>query len=140
MPKQIYLNLPVKDVVKSTAFYTALGFKLNPNFSNADASAMIWSKDILFMLLTHDYYKKFTNKTIPDLSQNSACLIALSLDSKEEVQKFADVAKENGGDYFQAEPNKDLDFMFGLEVTDLDGHTLEPFFMDISKFPGGNVQ
>ena len=63
-------------------------------------------------------------------------MIALSLGSKEEVQKFADIAKTNGGDYFEAEPNKGLDFMFGLEVTDLDGHTLEPFYMDMSKFPG----
>jgi uncharacterized protein len=135
MPKQIFFNLPVKDLNKSTKFYQALGFEINLQFSDNNASCMKWSEDIMFMLLTHDFYAKFTNKTIPDLTQNSACLIALSMNSKEEVQRFADIAKQNGGSYFEAEPNKGLDFMFGLEVTDLDGHTLEPFFMNITKFP-----
>jgi uncharacterized protein len=136
MSKQIYLNLPVKDVAAATKFYEALGFTKNLQFSDENASSMKWSEDIIFMLLTHDFYSKFTTKTIPDLTKNSTVLISLSLDSKEEVQKFADIAKANGGSYFEAEPNKGLDFMFGLEVTDLDGHTLEPFFMDITKFPG----
>jgi len=135
MSKQIYINLPVKDLEKSTKFYQDLGFALNPSFSNNNASAMQWSGDILFMLLTHDFYLKFTNKSIPDLSKNSSCLVALNLNSREEVLKFAEIAKANGGDYFEAEPNKDLGFMLGLEVTDLDGHTLEPFYMDESKFP-----
>jgi uncharacterized protein len=134
MSKQVYINLPVKDLAKSTEFYQALGFKLDPNFSNEDASAVAWSEDIVFMLLKHEFYNKFTSKKIPDLAHNSACLIALTLNSREEVQEFADKAKAMGGDYFEAEPNKGLDFMFGLEVTDLDGNTLEPVFMDVSKF------
>lgn len=138
MPKQIYLNLPVKELQKSTKFYQDLGFTLNPDFSDQNGSCLKWSDDILFMLLTHDFYKKFTSKNIPDLTQNTACLIALSMDSREDVQKFADTAKANGGSYFEAEPNKGLDFMFGLEVSDLDGHTIEPFYMDISKFPSVN--
>lgn len=135
MSKQIYVNLPVKDVAKSTAFYEALGFKLNTQFSSDTASAMQWSKDIIFMLLPYDFYSKFTSKSIIDGQTTSGALIALSLDSREKVQKFADIAKANGGDWFEAEPNKGLDFMFGLEVNDLDGHCLEPFFMDISKLP-----
>jgi predicted lactoylglutathione lyase len=136
MSRQVYINLPVKDLSASTKFYQDLGFTLNPDFSDENASAVTWSDDIIFMLLTHDFYKKFTSKNIPDLTQNTACLIAISLDSREAVQKFADTAKANGGSYFEAEPNKGLDFMFGLEVTDLDGHTLEPVFMDLSKLPG----
>jgi predicted lactoylglutathione lyase len=135
MSKQIYINLPVKDVAKSTAFYQALGFKLNVQFSNETASAMQWSENAIFMLLPYDFYSKFTSKNIIDGQTTSGALIALSLDSREEVQKFADIAKANGGDWFEAEPNKGLDFMFGLEVTDLDGHCLEPFFMDTTKFP-----
>ncbi len=135
MSKQIYLNLPVKDLAKATEFYQALGFKINPQLSDVNASSMVWSENIIIMLLTYNFYQKFSNKKIPDLSQNSGCLIALSMDSKQEVQKFANIAKNNGGNYFEAEPNKGMDFMFGLEVTDLDGHTLEPFFMDLSKFP-----
>ena len=133
MSKQVYINLPVKNLTKSTEFYTALGFTKNADWSNDDASAMMFSENIFVMLLTHNFYSKFTSKTISDLTQDSSVLIALSMDSREEVQKFADIAKANGGSYFEAEPNKGLDFMFGLEVTDLDGHTLEPFFMDLSK-------
>ena len=133
MSKQVYINLPVKDLNKSTEFYIALGFTKNADWSNDDASCMVFSDNIFIMLLTHDFYSKFTTKTIPDLTQSSSALIALSMDSKEEVQNFADIAKANCGSYFEAEPNKGLDFMFGLEVTDLDGHTLEPFFMDLSK-------
>ena len=135
MSKQVYINLPVKDLTKSTEFYTALGFTKKSDWSNDDASCMMFSEQIYIMLLTHNFYSKFTSKTIPDLTQASSVLIALSMDSREQVQKFADIAKANGGSYFEAEPNKGLDFMFGLEVTDLDGHTLEPFFMDLSKLP-----
>ncbi len=133
MPKQVYINLPVKNVTKSTEFYTALGFVKNAEWSNADASCMVFSENIFIMLLTHEFYSKFTTKAIPDLTKNSSALIALSMDSREEVQKFADITKALGGSYFMAQPNEGLDFMFGLEVTDLDGHTLEPFFMDMSK-------
>ena len=135
MSKQVYINLPVQDLIKSTEFYTALGFTKNQDWSNNDASCMMFSENIFIMLLTHDFYSKFTTKAISDLTKTSSALIALSMESREEVQKFADIAKTNGGSYFEAEPNKGLDFMFGLEVTDLDGHTLEPFFMDLSKLP-----
>jgi len=138
MSKQIFLNLPVKNLAASVTFYEALGFTKNPQFSGENGSGMMWSDDIVFMLLTHEFYSKFTTKTIIDAKTTSGTLIALSLRSKEEVQQFADTAKMNGGDWFEAEPNKGLDFMFGLEVTDLDGHHLEPFFMDLSKFPVEN--
>ena len=135
MSKQIYLNLPVKDLTKATKFYENLGFVKNVEFSDLHASCMNWSEEIMIMLLTYEYYTKFTNKIIPDLSQTSSCLISLLMESKEDVEKFAKIAQDNGGSFFEAEPNKDLGFMYGLEVTDLDGHTLEPFFMDMTKFP-----
>jgi uncharacterized protein len=131
-----FINLPVKDLAKSTAFYTALGFTLNPQFSDQNASAMIFDDNLVFMLLTHEFYSKFTTKTIADTTKTSAVLVSLGMDSKEQVQKFADIAKANGGSYYMAEPNKEMgDMMFGYEVTDLDGHALEPTFMDMSKFP-----
>ncbi len=135
MSKQVYINLPVKDLAKATEFYSALGFTKNAGWSNEFASAMVFSEHIYIMLLTHEFYYRFTTKTIPDLTKTSSAFIALSMDSREAVQQFADIAQAHGGSYFQAEPNKGLDFMFGLEVTDLDGHTLEPFFMDLSKLP-----
>jgi uncharacterized protein len=136
MSNQVFINLPVKDLEKSIHFYKALGFTLNPQFSDANAASMVWSDSLSVMLLTHEFYSKFTSKAIIDAHHTSGVLIAITLDSKEAVQKFADTAESNGGSYFEAEPNKGLDFMFGLEVSDPDGHTFEPVFMDITKFPG----
>lgn len=137
MSKQVFINFPVSDLAKSTAFYEALGLTKNPSFSDENASAMQWSDDIIFMLLTHDFYKKFIGgKTVINGKTTSGALVALSLDSKEAVQAFADTAKANGGNYFVAPPNEGLDFMFGLEVEDPDGNVLEPFWMN----PDFNLQ
>ncbi len=131
MSRQVYINFPVSDLAKSTAFYEALGFTKDPNFSDENASAMTWSDDIIFMLLTRDFYQKFLgSKTIAHTLTSSAALIALTLDSKEAVQQFADTAKSNGGNYFVAPPNEGLDFMFCYEVEDPDGNVLEPVWMD----------
>lgn len=136
MSKQVYINFPVSDLAKSTAFYEALGFTKDPNFSDENTSAMQWSDDIVFMLLTRDFYQKFLNgKTIAHTLTSSAALIALTLDSKEAVQQFADTAKVNGGNYFVARPNEGLDFMFSYEVEDPDGNVLEPLWMGPSFNP-----
>ena len=130
MAKQIFVNLPVKDLAKSTAFYKALGFTQNMDFSNESASSMVWSDDIYVMLINHDFYKTFLkNKEIADPSKTSGVLLALSLDSKEAVQQFADAAKVNGGDYYQADMQTPADMMFAYEVTDPDGHGWEPLWM-----------
>jgi uncharacterized protein len=136
MSKPTFINLPVANLVKSTEFYLALGFTINPQFSDQNVSAMVFNKHLTFMLLTHEFYSKFTSKEIADTHKTSAVLISLGMHSKEEVQKFADTAKAHGGNYYMAEPNKEMgDLMFVLEVEDLDGHILEPAFMDYDKFP-----
>lgn len=136
MSKQVFINFPVSDLAKSTAFYEALGFTKNPAFSDENASAMMWSDDIFFMLLTRDFYQKFLkNKTIAFTKTTSAALIALTVDTREAVQQFADTAKANGGDYHVAPPNEGLDFMLSLEVEDPDGNVLEPVWMDPSFDP-----
>lgn len=136
MAKQVFINFPVSDLEKSTSFYEALGFTKNPMFSYDKGVAMMWSDEIIFMLLTHEFYQQFLNgKTVADTKTTSAALVALSVESREAVQQFADTAKANGGDWFLAEPNKSVDFMFGLEVQDPDGNTLEPVWMDPSFDP-----
>mgnify|MGYP003609773266 CR=1 FL=1 len=131
MSKQIYVNLPVSDLKKSTGFYEALGFTKNAMFSDSNASSMMWSNNIVVMLLKHDFYKKFIGeKEVADTARTSGVLLALSLDSKEDVQKFADVAKENGGDYYCVDMGIDSDMMFSYEVEDPDGHTWEPMWMN----------
>ncbi len=131
MNKQVFINLPVRDLVVSTAFYEALGFVKNPKFSDENASSMIWSENIVVMLLKHDFYKTFIgDKDIIDARTASGVLLALSLDSKDAVQKFADTAKANGGDFFKAGPEVPEDMMFGYEVSDPDGHVWEPVWMN----------
>ncbi len=140
MSKQIYVNLPVSDLAGSTAFYEALGFKKNPVFSNDQASGMMWSDDIVVMLLKHDFYKKFLRgKDIADTAKTNGVLLALSLDSKEAVQRFADAAKQNGGDYYQVDMGVPADQMFGYEVVDLDGHGWEPIWMSPDFDPSANT-
>ncbi len=131
MSKQIYINLPVKNLDKSTKFYSALGFTKNSDFSDENASALMWSNEIVVMLLKHDFYKNFLKgKDISDTVQTSAVLLALTLDSKEEVQNFADTAKQNGGDYFKADYSVPEEMMFGYEVLDPDGNQWEPVWMN----------
>ncbi len=136
MLKQIFINLPVKDLAKSTAFYEALGFVKNPTFSNDQASGLAWSDTIIVMLLTHDFYKKFIgNREIADTQKISSALIALSLGSKDAVQNFANTAKSNGGDYYKVDMGIPEDSMFGYEVVDLDGHIWEPMWMNEDFLP-----
>lgn len=131
MSKQVFINLPVNDVAKSTAFYEALGFTKNHNFSDESASSMMWTGDIVFMLLNKDFYKKFIgDKEIANTQSQNGVLIALSLESKDLVQKFADTAKENGGSYYKVEMGVPEEMMFGYEVIDLDGNHLEPVWMN----------
>jgi hypothetical protein len=133
--KSIYINLPVSNLEVSEKFYAALGFVKNPMFSSEDAACMAWSEEIIVMLLTHDFYKNFIgDRKIIDAKTTSGVLNSISMNSKEEVQKFADIAKENGGDYYMADYVKNLDFMFNYEVSDPDGHMWEPTFMVLSKF------
>jgi uncharacterized protein len=131
MTKQVFINIPVSDLAASTAFYEALGFTKNSDFSDGSASSMMWSDDIIFMLLTKDFYKKFIGeKEVADTMTTSSALLCLSLDSKEAVQEFADTAKANGGNYFHVEMGAPEDMMFGYEVEDPDGNHLEPVWMN----------
>ena len=138
MSKQVYINIPVSDLAKSTAFYEALGFVKQPAFSDDHATGLKWSDDIFLMILTHDFYKKFIkDKDIADASKASGVLLAISLDTKEDVQKFADTAKENGGDYYRVDMGMPEDMMFGLEVQDPDGNNWEPVWMSPNFNPQG---
>lgn len=137
MSKQVFINLPVQDLVESTAFYEALGFTKNLAFSDENASCMVWSDVIMVMLLTHEFYQQFTGgKTLIDARKQSGVLLALTMDSKEAVQLFADVAVRLGGRSYTVPMNVGNDQMFSYEVEDLDGHVWEPVWMDASFDPG----
>lgn len=140
MAKQVYINLPVKDLKKSIAFYEALGFKNNPMFTDENGAGMEWSDEIVVMLTTAEFYQRFLrgDKKVADPAKQSGVLLALSFDSKEEVQKFADAAKANGGEYYKVDIGIPEDQMFGYEVLDLDGNQWEPIWMSPDFNPQEN--
>ncbi|MCW4463098.1 VOC family protein [Sphingomonas sp. BT-65] len=127
--KSIFINLPVRDLAKSTAFYEALGFTKNDMFSDDNASSMMWSENIVVMLLVRDYYSTFTTKPIADAHATSAMLIALSQDSREAVDAIVEKAGANGGQADVRAP-QDLGFMYGRSFADPDGNVFEPMWMN----------
>ncbi|MDR2276911.1 MAG: glyoxalase [Vagococcus sp.] len=130
MSTMVFVNFPVKDVKASTRFYEALGFSLNPDFSNEDTSCMVWDENFFIMLLAHEKYQFFTpNRTIADNKKTSSALIAFSMSSADEVKIFGEKAKDNGGYVYQIETGISEEYMYGLEIQDLDGNTLEPMWM-----------
>jgi uncharacterized protein len=131
--KQVFINLPVSDLEKSTALYTAMGFTNNPQFSDHTAKCMVWSDNIFVMLLSHEKFTSFIAKPIADTKTNCAGLFSLSMDSVDSVNSMMEDGLKAGG----IEPNemRDYGFMQQRTLEDFDGHTWEIFFMDMSKFP-----
>ena len=90
--KMIFVNLPVTDLPRSMRFYESVGFTNVPHFTNEQAAAMAWSDTIIVMLLTHDFWKTFTDKEIVDAKRSAQVLLALGRDSQEEVDATVDKA------------------------------------------------
>jgi hypothetical protein len=130
MPDKIFVNLPVKDLNASIAFFTKLGFSFNPQFTDDTATCMVISDSIFAMLLTHPKFQSFTPKPIADAHKSTEVLIALSYESREKVGETIATALANGGTRY-AEP-KDHGFMLQDGFADLDGHIWEIFYMDPS--------
>ena len=133
MPKMIFLNLPVKDLDAATRFYEAIGCEKNERFSDKNASSMVWSDTITFQLLTHDFHTTFTSRPIADAHRNSAMLIALSLESREQVDAMVEAAAAAGGKPDLRE-RQDMGFMYLRTFEDPDGHVFEPMWMDVQAF------
>ena len=133
MAKQVFINLAVKDLQKSMAFYTALGFTNNPQFSDDSGKGMVWSDHIYLMLLTHEKFKSFATKPIADTKNTLAALFSLSVDSIAEMDKMMADGLKAGG--IEPAERRDYGFMQQRTIEDFDGHTWEIFFMDMSKIP-----
>ncbi|TPG12164.1 VOC family protein [Sphingomonas oligophenolica] len=128
MSKMIFVNLPVADVARSTAFYQAIGMMKNDSFSNEQGSAMTWSDTISFMLLNHAFYSTFTPKRIIDATTTSGMLLALGLDSRADVDAITEAAIAAGGTELHGP--EDEGFMYSRAFADPDGHGFGPFWMD----------
>jgi predicted lactoylglutathione lyase len=135
MPKMIFVNLPVTDLDRSKAFYEAVGFTNNPQFTNDQAACMVWSDTIYVMLLTHDFWRTFTPRTIPDASRTAQVLLCLTQDSRAEVDAIVARAVAAGGTAAPT-PTQDHGFMYGSSFEDPDGHIWENVWMDPAAASG----
>lgn len=120
MSKQVFINLPVADLPKSVAFFTALGFLYNHQFSNDDGACFIVSETIYIMLTTHARFRDFTPKAVCDTSEAVEVLISIGCDSREEVDALVAKALAAGGTTY--DKPEDLGFMYSHSFVDLDGH------------------
>lgn len=130
MATKIFVNLPVKNLNKSIEFFTKLGFSFNQQLTDETATCMIVTDDIFAMLLTEEKFKTFTPKEICDAKKYTEVLVALSYDSRADVDDMVRKAVAAGGSTYN-EP-QDHGFMYAHGFQDLDGHIWEIFYMDPS--------
>ncbi len=121
MAKLIFINLPVSDLARATAFYQAVGAVKNAQFSDDTASCMVFSDTIHAMLLTHDKYRQFTTRKMADARATSQVFLCITADSSAEVDDLVSKAGGAGG-VVDPSPPDDYDFMYGRSFEDLDGH------------------
>ena len=128
MPKAIFISLPVTSLEASTAFYQALGFTHNLQFSGASSAYMVWSETINVMLLTHEQWASFTTRPIPPPTSSEVSL-ALTCDSREAVDAMNAAAAANGGTA-DINPVQEHGFMYGRDMADPDGHIWGAMWFD----------
>ena len=134
MNKNIFVNLPVKDLDRSKAYFAGLGYTFNSQFTDETAACMVISENIFAMLITHARFADFTVKAIADANKTTEVLVALSCESREEVAKIADAAMAAGAT--EAKPPQDYGFMTVRSLNDLDGHIWEYMWMDPAHVQG----
>lgn len=135
MATSIFVNLAVTDLARATAFYTALGFEVNPLFSDENGACIVVEEDIFFMLLTREFFGTFTEKTVADTKTTTSVLTALSRESRAAVDEALEVGLAHGGR--EPVPLQDHGFMYGRDLEDPDGNVLEFFYMDPAAIEAG---
>jgi predicted lactoylglutathione lyase len=133
MTRKIFVNLPIKDMEASQAFFRALGFSFNPQFTNEQGACMVVADDIFVMLLVEPFFQTFIKKPIADAKKATEVLVCLSCDSRAEVDELVKKALAAGA----TAPNapQDHGFMYAHGFDDLDGHTWELVWMDPAAAP-----
>lgn len=134
MSTQIFVNLPVKDLQRSIDFFTALGYSFDKQFTDENAGCLVIDEDHIYaMLLTHEWFEKFTKKKIADSTTSTEAILALSADSREAVDALVDKALASGGSASN-EPDEQ-GFMYSRSFQDPDGHLWEIMYLDMSAVP-----
>jgi predicted lactoylglutathione lyase len=135
---KIFVNLPAKDLNKTIEFFTKLGFKFNPQFTDENATCMIVGEDIFVMLLVEKFFKTFTKKEICDTSKNTEVIVALSVEGREKVDQMINRAIEAGGR--ESREPQDHGWMYGRSFEDINGHIWELIYMDESALKNDEKQ
>ena len=134
MSTKIVLNLPVKDLAKSTEFFTKLGFSVNPQFAGEqNMECLVISDDISVMLLSESQFKAISKKDIVDATKSAEAIVQLRVESRQRVDQLVDQALAAGG-LPHHEPN-DQGFLYGRSFQDLDGHLWDVFSLDQTALP-----
>ncbi len=133
MTKQIFVNLPVKDLKKTIEFFTKLDFTFNAQFTDENATCMIIGENIFAMLLVEKFFKTFTKKEICDTATSTEVIVALSVESKAKVDELYEKALKAGGS--QSNETQDHGWMYVRSFQDINGHLWEMFYIDMSAMP-----
>lgn len=136
MVKELWLNLPVKDVLQSKQFFTALGFEFNSNYGDSEDSTclIVGSKKTPVMMFSESMFEKINQLPLTDLSKTSSALYSFDVESREEIDELAINVVKAGGTLF-AKPAENQGWMYGCAFTDLDGHRWNALYMDYTKMP-----
>jgi predicted lactoylglutathione lyase len=136
MTRDVWINLPVKNLAKSVSFYTEIGFAPNPGPGNSthSASFTIGEKKVVLMLFTESVFSGFTNNPLSDPTKGTEVLFSIGADQRSQVDDIAKRASAAGGKVFR-EPSESNGFMYGCGLLDPDGHRWNALYMDSSKMP-----
>ncbi|HXV95958.1 MAG TPA: VOC family protein, partial [Gaiellaceae bacterium] len=126
--RKLFVNIAVTDLERAVVFFTGLGFEFDPRFTDETATCMLIGEDAYAMLLVRERFQDFTQKEIADPAEQTEAILALSAESREEVDALADKALATGGS--PANEPMELGFMYGRSFQDPDGHQWEVFWMD----------
>lgn len=132
MTKQIFINLVVNEVEKSMNFYTALGFTVNPEFTDEDQKCMVWSEHIYVMLQSQKMFRSYLKKQVPDTSKYQTATYTLPVESFDKVNIIMENGLKAGG--VESIPMIDEGFMQIRTIEDFDGHTWGIIYLDMQKF------
>jgi predicted lactoylglutathione lyase len=135
--REIYVNIPVRDLPRSMEFFAKLGFTFNQQFTDDKAACMIVNNEAYVMLLAEPFFRTFTKNAPCDTAKQTEALLALSCESREEVDQMVQTAVSSGGSH--AMDPKEHGFMYGWSFYDPDGHHWEVLHMDMSAGPGGTA-
>jgi predicted lactoylglutathione lyase len=138
MSRKMFVNLPVEDLDRTVDFFTKLGFSFDPRFTDENATCMLVGEDAYVMLLVQPFFKGFTKKELVDTSTHTEAIVALSAESREEVDDLADKALAAGG--APANDPQDHGFMYERSFHDPDGHLWGVFWMDPAALETGPVE